>query len=186
MDTENQTVETQATTKLKKGDIIERYNMLKQPLNLKGVKLLYTRDRNLTKLAALAADGKDLSFNKRFPKSEAYKEYQEKQRKMFEELSKDKDGNPKTKMILNPATKQETEVFDVDLKSEKYLKANAKLEKEYADAIKELAENQEKYIDFLNEDFEEEINFLKVSLEEVNEDISEFAFAAISWMIKDE
>lgn len=182
--------------KLKNGDIVERYNMLNQVLNLKGVKLLYARDRNLTKLAALAhpgnaAEGKpprDLSFEKRFPKSAAYKEYEKKNQQMFEDLSKDEKGNPKTKTITNPQTGQPLEVFDVDITSDKYLKAKAKLEKEYADAIKEMADNREKYIDFLNLDFEfpEELKLHTISLEDVNPDISEMSFTAIAWMIKDE
>ena len=190
--------------KLKNGDIVERFNMLNQTLNLKGLKLLYARDRNLSKLSALAhpgnvAEGKksgDLSFEKRFPKSQAYKEYEKKlaeqSKAVYEEFSKDKDGNAKTKFITHPMTGQETEVFDVDMNDPKFKaalsKVTNKLEKEYADAIKEMADNREKYIDFLNLDFEfpEELKLHTISLEDVNPDISEMSFTAIAWMIKDE
>jgi len=164
------------------GDIIERYNLLNQRLNLKGVMLLWKRDRNLTKLAGLKAD---IELDKRFPKTEQYLAYEADHIKLFEKHATDEDGIVKKKLSKHPITGDSQEVYDFDVTSKEYQKDKADLDKKHVKAIEERTEHLKQYSELLATPYPEKVTFQYVTLEDLPEDITETAFSAISWMILD-
>lgn len=165
-------------------DILARYNNLNRTIDLNGFDIVWPIDRNFAKLKIAVKSNKILQ-EIQIPKLPAYLTYEQELGEMFKTLAKKEDGTTAIKVQID-WDGSEREVYDVDVKSEKYLDAKATLNAKHSAALDARDKQFKAYSEFLEQPFKGEIKFHFISestLKESNPGINHRVLSLISWMI---
>lgn len=143
------------TETLLNADILARYNNLNRTIDLNGFDIVWPIDRNFAKLKIAVKSNKILQ-ELQIPKLPAYLVYEQELSEMFKTLAKKDDGTTAIKVQVD-WDGSEREVYDVDVKSEKYLEAKAALNAKHSAALDARDKQFKAYANFLEEPFKGEI-----------------------------
>ena len=126
-------------------EIMQLYKDLNELPTANGIKLNYAIHRTKVSLKSLA---EAYERDKLIPMLDNYKEYDKSLSEAYKDLTKDKDGNPQTRINNGPRGEQ-YEVPDLDLNSVEAVRVRASLQKQYADAIALRKQQIEEYNEWL-------------------------------------
>ena len=152
-----------AKRKLYNWEVMQLYKDLNELKTVNGIKLNYAIHRTKASLKPLA---EAYERDKLIPVLDQYKEYDKALADAYKDLTKDKAGNPQTRINTGPRGEQ-YEVPDVDLNSPEAIKVRAQLQAKFADAIADRQQQIKEYNEWLVQECSDDYTLFIISKSDI-------------------
>jgi len=171
------------TKKLTNLQILELHMKLSTLRTVNGIKLNHAISRTITFLKDLVEEyGRD----KKIPVLDDYKAYEKELQEAYKDLSKNKEGNPTSKILRNERN-QEYEEINFNINSQEAIDVRAKIQAKHKKAIEKRIKQAELYNEWLREESEDEYRlfYIPESVILSDNELGKDVWDAISPLVKE-